>query len=133
FIGVPPFVPPGNGWLKKPAGTVKPPVPFTFTTAGVMPARSAPPGMQPPGFCGRGPISFVCVLFAGEYPPPKPSLPVIDRQGTLPSAGRSTNAPEPVAALPVIEYVAAPTAVPTNMTAIAPAIAKPVNRSEDLA
>src|SRR5262249_31816634 len=100
FIGVPPFVPPGNGWLKKPAGTVKPPVPFTFTTAGVMPARSAPPGMQPPGFGGRGPISFVCVFFAGEYPPPKPILPVIPSQGPLPAAGDPTKPPEPVAALP---------------------------------
>src|SRR5262245_59216948 len=65
FIAVPPIVPPGNGWLKNPAGTVKPPVPFTFTSAAVMPARSAPPGMQPPGFCGTGPISVIAVIGAG--------------------------------------------------------------------
>jgi hypothetical protein len=77
---------------------VKPPI-------GVVATLAAPPGMQPPGLCGSGPINImlVAVLGCGYIPEPKPILPTIDGHGALPFAGRSTNAPEPVAALPVIE------------------------------
>src|SRR4029453_17141316 len=101
FIGVPPSGPPGNSCLKNPTGMTKPPVPFVITVFG-------PPPMQPPGLSGSGPKSGFGVVGAGYMLGlgPKPILPRIEGQGASPFAGRSTNAPAPVAALPVLENVA---------------------------